>query len=78
MPTLPRLALFAAICLAPFRAMADGALPAVNPAEPPPGLPAGWVQESPRAWLRTDVANTALAWRRVNANQWVRVAPEGG
>ncbi len=78
MPMLPRLALFTAICLAPLRAMADGPLPVVNPAEPPPRPPLGWVQESPRAWLRTDVPNTALAWRRVNANQWALVAPEGG
>ena len=78
MPILPRLALFAAVCLVPFAALADGGLPAVNPAEPPAQPPAGWVLESPRVWLRTDVPNTALAWRRVNANQWALVAPEGG
>lgn len=78
MPTLPRLALLTAICLVPFRAMADGALPGVNPAAPPQQQPSGWVEESPHAWLRTDVANTALAWRRANANQWVRVVPGGG
>ncbi|MCX7382064.1 MAG: hypothetical protein NT133_11735 [Alphaproteobacteria bacterium] len=78
MPILPRLALLAAICLPPAGAVADTAMPAVNPATPPPQPLEGWVRESAHAWLRTDVANTALAWRRVNANQWARVAPDGG